>query len=65
MGLNGGEMAEIVRATYIPNLHLVPGQLELMEFEHETPKALMSHEEEGLFVLLTRRTGNWSSWGRL
>jgi len=38
------EMAEIVRATYIPNLHLVPGQLELMEFEHETPKALMTHE---------------------
>jgi chromosome partitioning protein len=37
-------MAEIVRATYIPNLHLVPGQLELMEFEHETPKALMTRE---------------------
>ena len=31
-------MPEIVRATYIPNLHIVPGQLELMEFEHETPK---------------------------
>lgn len=38
------EMAEIVRATYIPSLHLVPGQLELMEFEHETPKALMTRE---------------------
>ena len=35
------EMAEIVRATYIPGLHLVPGQIELMEFEHETPMALM------------------------
>jgi chromosome partitioning protein len=35
------EMAEIVRATYIPGLHVVPGQLELMEFEHETPKALL------------------------
>jgi chromosome partitioning protein len=34
-------MPEIVRGTYIPTLHLVPGQLELMEFEHETPKALM------------------------
>jgi len=44
------EMAEIVRATYTPNLHLVPGQLELMEFEHETPKALMTREgEDGLF----------------
>ena len=35
------EMAEIMRATYIPGLHLVPGQIELMEFEHETPMALM------------------------
>jgi chromosome partitioning protein len=39
---NPREMAEIVRSTYIPGLHLVPGQLELMEFEHETPKALMA-----------------------
>ena len=38
------EMPEIVRGTYIPNLHIVPGQLELMEFEHETPKALMTRE---------------------
>lgn len=37
-------MPEIVRATYIPNLHIVPGQLELMEFEHETPKALMTRQ---------------------
>lgn len=35
-------IAEIVRATYIPDLHLIPGNLELMEFEHDTPKALMS-----------------------
>ncbi|WP_373852129.1 plasmid partitioning protein RepA [Bradyrhizobium sp.] len=38
------EMPEIVRATYIPNLHIVPGQLELMEFEHETPKALLTRQ---------------------
>jgi chromosome partitioning protein len=37
-------MPQIVQGTYIPTLHLVPGQLELMEFEHETPKALMSRE---------------------
>ena len=36
------EMPEIVRGTYIPNLHVIPGQLELMEFEHETSKALMT-----------------------
>ncbi len=34
-------ISEIVRGTYIPNLHLVPAHLELMEFEHETPRALM------------------------
>ncbi|MEO6784093.1 MAG: plasmid partitioning protein RepA [Bradyrhizobium sp.] len=38
------EMREIVRGTYIPNLNIVPGQLELMEFEHETPKALMTRQ---------------------
>lgn len=44
------DMAEIVRGTYIPSLHIVPGQLELMEFEHETPKALMTREgRESLF----------------
>ncbi|GAA6194334.1 plasmid partitioning protein RepA [Phaeobacter gallaeciensis] len=30
----------IIRPTYIPNLDLIPGNLELMEFEHETPRAL-------------------------
>ena len=49
------EMAEIVRATYIPNLHLVPGQLELMEFEHETPKSLM--ESSGRHSLFFARIG--------
>lgn len=39
------DIAEIVRATYIPGLHVVPGQLELMEFEHETPKALTSRKQ--------------------
>lgn len=44
------QMAEIVRSTYIPNLHVVPGQLELMEFEHETPKALMERRaQDSLF----------------
>ncbi len=44
------DLAEIVRGTYIPSLHLVPGHLELMEFEHETPKALMTNAgRESLF----------------
>lgn len=42
-------IAEIVRATYTPNLHIVPGNLELMEFEHETPKAMMDGSAETMF----------------
>lgn len=34
-------ISEVVRGTYIPSLHLIPAHLELMEFEHETPRALM------------------------
>ncbi|MBM3553491.1 MAG: plasmid partitioning protein RepA [Alphaproteobacteria bacterium] len=34
-------ISEVVRGTYIPNLHMIPAHLELMEFEHETPRALM------------------------
>ena len=41
-------IAEIIRSTYIPNLDLVPGNLELMEFEHETPRAL-ARGNAGLF----------------
>jgi chromosome partitioning protein len=32
--------SEVIRRTYIPGLDIIPGNLELMEFEHETPKAL-------------------------
>ena len=34
------ELGDIIRPTYFPGLHIVPGNIELMEFEHETPKAL-------------------------
>ena len=34
-------LKEIIRKTYFGNLDLVPANLELMEFEHETPKALL------------------------
>jgi chromosome partitioning protein len=34
-------IADIVRATYTPGLHIIPGNLELMEFEHETPRMMM------------------------
>lgn len=42
------QITEVIRPTYIPNLDLIPGNLELMEFEHETPRAL-SRGSAGLF----------------
>ncbi len=33
-------LSEVVRPTYFDGLDLVPGNLELMEFEHTTPRAL-------------------------
>lgn len=36
-------LKDIVRKTYFDGLDLVPGNLELMEFEHETPRALSGH----------------------
>jgi chromosome partitioning protein len=37
-------IAEVVRGTYIPGLHIVPGNLELQEFEYDTPRALLARE---------------------
>ena len=33
-------LREVIRPTYLDGLDLVPGNLELMEFEHETPRVL-------------------------
>ena len=35
-------MHEIVRKTYFPGIDLVPGNIEVMEYEHETPHVLAS-----------------------
>lgn len=37
-------LSTIIRRTYVPGLDLVPGNLELMEFEHDTPRALMKRQ---------------------
>ncbi|MBL8589822.1 MAG: plasmid partitioning protein RepA [Methylobacteriaceae bacterium] len=41
-------LRELIRPTYIPNLSFVPGGLELMEFEHETPRAFGASGGGGL-----------------
>ena len=46
-------LSEIVRKTYFAGLDLVPGNLELHEFEHDTPRVLASgtHDDDGLFFM--------------
>jgi len=39
------ELKEIIRRTYFPGLDIIPGNIELMEFEHESPKALAEKRE--------------------
>jgi len=33
-------MREIIRKTYFPGIDLIPGNIEVMEYEHETPRVL-------------------------
>jgi chromosome partitioning protein len=40
-------MKDIIRPSYFPGLDIVPASLELMLFEHETPKALMERVDPG------------------
>lgn len=42
-------LAEIIRPSYIPRLDIVPGNLELMEYEHDTPRALARESAEPFF----------------
>lgn len=43
-------LREVIRQTYFDGLSLIPGNLELMEFEHTTPKALMNGaNQDGIF----------------
>nr|UYG49511.1 replication protein A [Bradyrhizobium sp.] len=50
------ELGEIIRQTYFSGLDIVPGNIELMEFEHETPKALaMRQSGDPLFFARVAR----------
>ena len=40
------DLAAIIRPTYYSGLDLVPGNIELMEFEHESPRALIGKRSE-------------------
>ena len=44
---NRRPMREIVRETYFEGVSLAPGNLELMEFEHHTPRAMINRSLRG------------------
>ncbi len=50
-------MGEIVQKTYFEGVALVPGNLELMEFEHHTPRAMLDRSMRG-HDLFFRRIGS-------
>lgn len=47
-------LRDVVRKTYFDGLDLVPGNLELMEFEHTTPRALMNAAKTGDGIFFAR-----------
>ena len=50
-------LKDVIRKTYFSGLDLVPGNLELMEFEHETPTALIERKTANSEIFF-KRVGN-------
>ncbi|WP_156898055.1 plasmid partitioning protein RepA [Methylocapsa acidiphila] len=47
-------MRDVIRATYFDGVSLVPGNLELMEFEHDTPRAIADGKARGSQMFFRR-----------
>jgi chromosome partitioning protein len=47
-------MRDVVRRTYFDRVSLVPGNLELMEFEHDTPRAIADGKARGSQIFFRR-----------
>ena len=43
-------LRDVIQKTYFTNLDIVPGNLDLMEFEHETPRALAARDSTLFFT---------------
>ena len=50
-------LRDIIRPTYFTNLDIVPGNLELMEFEHDTPRALAERGGNLFFTRISEALG--------
>jgi chromosome partitioning protein len=56
-------LAEIIRPTYFAGLDIVPANLELHEFEHDTPKMLADHHRDGDGMFFARVAAALASVG--
>jgi chromosome partitioning protein len=51
-------LSDVIRPSYIPGLDIVPGNLELMEYEHDTPRALAEKSDEAFFGRVATALGS-------
>jgi chromosome partitioning protein len=54
-------LSEIIRKTYFANLDIVPGNLELQEFEHDTPRVLSERGRSQERMFFSRVAGSLAS----
>jgi chromosome partitioning protein len=48
-------MRNVIRKTYFTNLDLIPGNLDLMEFEHDTPRVLAARSGQLFFTRIAEK----------
>lgn len=48
-------LRDVIRKTYFTNLDLIPGNLDLMEFEHETPRVLAARSGNLFFTRIAEK----------
>ncbi|MFT3688783.1 plasmid partitioning protein RepA [Paenirhodobacter sp.] len=48
-------LRSVIRSTYFTNLDLIPGNLDLMEFEHDTPRVLAARSGQMFFTRISEK----------
>lgn len=48
-------LREVIQRTYFTNLDIIPGNLDLMEFEHDTPRVLTARTGEMFFTRISEK----------
>ena len=48
-------LRDVIQKTYFTNLHMIPGNLDLMEFEHDTPRVLAARTGDLFFTRIGDR----------